>query len=1531
MCQLAVPMLLPCGNSTEYLTWHLQTISRKWQNKGDKTFTVGNMVDTRCPIVSFSRIGPFSKNKAKLLNMICGNTKMDSQFFWHEDLAGGNLQKEISNGLVEVLWYLPSNKGSDKFSKQTLFANLRGDALDSPRESHFLANASNVNCIMVERLPSPTVDYLKCLVSANTILIVLYDAMEEDSIRKGVLQLTTETKLSEERILYEPNNINTSEFIDHMQKWIDRMIDNKTSVSVSRSVPECSVYSQLDRSLSSLEQEAEMFGFCNMKKGEKYLHALQHAEAILETMGSKDSIKVKRDILPRQGSTWASWSKQDKEYYRMERRGTVRVDKYAADLEKEKANLRLQQLAFPIAPEVQLFINCLIWFDKETRKYFLQILKLKLDMKSVVNLSTLREKYKKVHEEGTSEQREHRLRQIAQDITNSSLGLEHLFREIGQIYESLTNAIQELDTVHRNTDCLGKLSDMMSDLLVEGYPIEIIDGDAAYVAMTWMKAILSSLGQKLRPLNAKIFTLSVLGVQSTGKSTLLNAMFGLQFAVSSGRCTRGGFLQLVPIDQVWRQKFGCDYLFILDTEGLKAPEFSGADANNQHDNELATLVIGLSNMTMINVAMESTAEMQDVLQISVHAFLRMNAVGRKQGCHFVHQNVAAIDAVESNMHGRDKTLKELDAMTCHAAKLEKKDAQYKRFQDILDYDPSRDNTYVPGLWQGNPPMAPPNQGYSDKVISIRATILSFIKLIQTHGMGSNLVTVKDFGTKFEDLWKAMKHENFVFSFKNSIEIEAYSKLKDRFNNLVWDMRVAVSTQLKDQLNSEMRECPLEDLHSRREKIRRDIKFYIDNQVRQLKTDLQDYFEKAENKSYIENYRRRFLGTEIETLERDLHIDSETTIDEESALCKATDELRRLQREGDQIIQKTLQDNIRANKDRYLKYSRHLQNIQSTSNSTEEVLKQLPNKIQHELRDQFEVMWDVATFQVKDLQFHGRRLDIEQDVYDSLEKNCYADGNIIRNLLGRQGLRAVEKNSNLNINETDIESKRIRIAAIIPGRAASGGGVLGKMKTKLSTQAGLEESDIYQAIQQSHTIYKTAQHFLERCRPKIYENIQSHRFFHFVLNEIKSLDRNSTFEFGRRFVVKVAIKCAALAVKVFQAMQEEYINREDPSTKLKELKEEFWRMFIARVLEANPTESFCKDFLLKLLKENVKNRLDCAELANNVKTEQSSVYGSHKHLQLQVLLDMGKHDKFENYISYIQHYEHFILSWIKGNVQKHLQTPYIDSGHSKFVELVGERMCEIKTKISRALETTMNERHHDFESFLDSLVKHFRNVGGLVVSDLEVQRVKGMLNVENLDYFLSVAKDMFQSLVSDCIEKTNEWDLRDHLMQIDKPVEEYLFKFVIGCNATCPFCRALCDAHAANKSGDHMTTLHQPQGLGSYRHDGGPLDGHLCIELCSSDVGPESQTTFKNKDTNFERKLFREYKDIYPEWSIMYEPNPTSLKYWKWVFARFQQEFTKHYVAKEAVNIPREWKDYTWEDIRKNLEEIYSINIVEDID
>ncbi|KAL2077073.1 hypothetical protein ACEWY4_026577 [Coilia grayii] len=324
-----------------------------------------------------------------------------------------------------------------------------------------------------------------------------------------------------------------------------------------------------------------------------------------------------------------------------------------------------------------------------------------------------------------------------------------------------------------DTEWYSDEENLSDKLLLEGFPIELVDGDAANIPMRWIKDVLTQLNDLVK--SNKMLVVAVLGIQSTGKSALLNTMFGVQFAVSSGRCTRGAFMMLIRLKDDMKRELNSDFLLIIDTEGLKSIQLAQLDYSYEHDNELATLVVGLSDVTIINIAMENSTEMKDVLQIVVHAFLRMKEIGKRPRCLFVHQNVADVSAHDMNMKDRKMLLEQLNEMTQAASRMENKEED-QMFTDVMRYDPETDNSYVPGLWHGTPPMSPVSSGYSEAVTEFKKRMISVLKESKTPRN-----TVMDFHEWTDSLWRAVKFENFIFSFRNSLVADAYRKVCTEFN------------------------------------------------------------------------------------------------------------------------------------------------------------------------------------------------------------------------------------------------------------------------------------------------------------------------------------------------------------------------------------------------------------------------------------------------------------------------------------------------------------------------------------------------------------------------------------------------------------------------------------------------------------------------------------------------------------------------------------------------------------------------------
>ncbi|KAI2645435.1 Interferon-induced very large GTPase 1 [Labeo rohita] len=428
------------------------------------------------------------------------------------------------------------------------------------------------------------------------------------------------------------------------------------------------------------------------------------AQQMMSLLENKDLTEIKESFLPHQGKLWHQWSQKNKELHR------PRADETEMEISRKQMEMNKipqQQHESDISVFMKLFIN-----------------------------------------EMNSHAEQAELEKISEDLQATSFGVEHIMREIGQIYESCSSVRKNKEDLQIDFSSLPSLA---AEMMICGFPLKLMDGDAAHVPVIWISAVLDQLIHKLG--DQRVFVLSVLGIRGSGKSTMLNAMFGLQFAVSDGRTTRGAFMQLIRVSDEIKTQMNFDYILVVDTEGLYAPKLAGRSTRH-HDNELATFVVGLGNLTLISIFGENPSEMQDILQFVVQAFMRMKKVRLNPSCVFVHQNISDVTAGEKNMERRRRLQETLDETTKLAA--EEEDCDAECFSDVIRFDAQNDVKFIPQFWEGNPPMAPPNPNYCENIQELKETILSHAS--KSHGM-----MLKDFKDLFKDLWEALLNRQFIFS------------------------------------------------------------------------------------------------------------------------------------------------------------------------------------------------------------------------------------------------------------------------------------------------------------------------------------------------------------------------------------------------------------------------------------------------------------------------------------------------------------------------------------------------------------------------------------------------------------------------------------------------------------------------------------------------------------------------------------------------------------------------------------------------
>ncbi|XP_068103279.1 up-regulator of cell proliferation-like [Hyperolius riggenbachi] len=737
MCQFAVPLLLPAGDGSHctLMMWSLRNIVKMWRPLSladSKGFREECVLNISMPIFSFVRLGKTKLSKSKILNQILKPAQQTNDFFIHINMEGGNIRKKICDGMVEISWYFPSGK-SDVFPQPIAVTNLRGDLESNWNQFMFLTRVSSAVFIFMESMSEREFTLLASCSTTNTQYYFIVTPGPGQQVSTETLK-TFHDLSPRFKMIINGSDMNEARIVNKLQSRLIHSLNNDQNII----------------SMRNLESETHGLPIYVDENIPECQKARQWANSITEEI--RDVAEYKQKTMRLQGDLWRQISEVEKELCRMVNRGDKGEEQYLCELKQKHFLLHETQYGHDLPDSIVLFINAMTHLSENEKQYFLKWMKFGLDSVVRCYISTLEAEYREKYNKSINREE---LRKLDQRISEGSLGIEHFLREMGQLYEAECYMHKEKRFAESQRQ-FNILPGIAADLLLEGFPLELMDGDVLNIPLQWITDVLTQLDKKTGG-DCRMRVISVLGVQGTGKSTLLNTMFGSQFPVASGKCSRGAFMTLLPVKKNFKVDLDCEFIMIVDTEGLKAPKLDSLKDSYEHDNELATLVTGLSDITLVNISMKITTEMHDILKIVGHVFLRMKEIRKKPNCQFVYQNVSDVFAYDKNMRDREKLLEQLNEITKVDAEMEKK-SEIKAFSDVMDYDLEKDNWYIPGLWLGVPPMAPVNYGYSEQVYELKKYILTFLKSKKSQ---HKPLTIPDFVMWIGSLRNAVKHETFT--------------------------------------------------------------------------------------------------------------------------------------------------------------------------------------------------------------------------------------------------------------------------------------------------------------------------------------------------------------------------------------------------------------------------------------------------------------------------------------------------------------------------------------------------------------------------------------------------------------------------------------------------------------------------------------------------------------------------------------------------------------------------------------------------
>ncbi|XP_034471322.1 up-regulator of cell proliferation-like isoform X1 [Hippoglossus hippoglossus] len=1440
MCQFSVPLLLPDCDTEQckLMLWAMRDIVKTYRPQSlvqSKGFTEERIVLSEIPLISFVRLGECSMSKSEILNKLLSN-----DFFVHKNMECGDTPRRISNGLTEITWYLPSGKENiDIFSEPLAVANLRGDIASFETQFSFLCQTSAAVFVFFDNL-DPECKLLTNLHHKAQMFLV--GNQESKCFSMDALK-TVATKLGlTKNIITKTKQKNDADFVKGLWKKVNDVIENtKEKMCIEK-----------------MADIAHELGILVDEDCPECQTAKENADAITSKIQNIPDYKATQ--LPLHGEIWKELTILEKEEFRLKNLGSEDIEIYKAGLQKKKEKLRKKQSSENISDAMTCFIKAISSPGIE-RRYFLKWMRMNLDNLSREKLSGLRKQYKEKCKDAENKEA---LKVIDKELSSSSLGIEHFFREMGQIYEASVS-LPEQDQSRKQ---LQHLPEICAGLLLDGFPLELVDGDASNIPLTWVSDVLSQLNELVSPKN-KILVVTVLGVQSTGKSTLLNTMFGVQFAVSSGRCTRGAFMLLIRINEDVKKDLDCDFMVIIDTEGLKSAELAQLDDSHEHDNELATLVVGLSDITIINIAMENSTQMKDILQIVVHAFLRMKEVGKKPKCQFVHQNVSDVSANENTQRERKLLLDQLNEMTQAAAKMEKKEKN-TCFTDVMEYNPETGNWYIPGLWNGNPPMAPVNAGYSEAVYQFKKNITQILGKCESSA--NDILKFKEW---MSSLWRAVKHENFIFSFRNSLVADAYMRLCTEFNKWEWEFKESIYKWITyaettiSNLGTPASKSKIVDMRELILSLKSEVSTKLMELEKELLEKLKNYFEQKDGHVHlVERYKEDFANS-ARSLRRDMENSVYSQLTAAAEIKQGQTEVQKIKENHTKEIERAvfaLIDECRK------------KNIQMRD---------------EELNQEFDKMWKET---VKKLSFSKQvPTNVFTSVSHYLRTNLSPKGGHACELLSKTKLQdcgktpfiykakgILEKAKKGASNWLPIQDPTIRVQKIADNIIAE---CIQYVKEKGKTDA--PEADAKKTKNYSDA-------YIQEILRIIDERLQKHED---VIVEIE-------------FEVSLKLHICGIATRHFQKMHEDFLKENDPYVCLKKNKEMFCDTFKDVFHQRDQSQKKAEEFTKQCLKPAVENFV-YSKLGPAIITEmrKQSQFITRVCSQYDILLDLLSKHSFREYVRYIGSYEVYVKEWILDQTVKHL------SKDSKMFELVDPHLDSSIRSIKAAIHKATKKTSADLKTFINNFCQELGDT--LVISQDALGDVM-MLNKANQEQFAHWFTEFVNKMEEALRQEFKRRDIQSILQHLDVKPQNELFTQVIGCGKQCPFCAVACVCGGSNHS-EHEASLHRPQGLNGYKWE---KTKKLVTDICSSSV--VSDNLFRCGATKGEWISYKKYTDIFPDWKIPPDGSYQASDYWKYVMAKFNEEFAVEHGAKPA-DIPTTWKNISLQQAEQSLKESFNIN------
>ncbi|RIB03906.1 hypothetical protein C2G38_729800 [Gigaspora rosea] len=215
-----------------------------------------------------------------------------------------------------------------------------------------------------------------------------------------------------------------------------------------------------------------------------------------------------------------------------------------------------------------------------------------------------------------SDQSNIRRKEIKQQIEELDITIHDFWREFVILSKIIRNdGSSVLKKLYDIDD--KQLEKAYSVWIREGEPIQILEGASLRTLNSdFLSSVLSRIMSNSK---RQLIVLSIIGPESSGKSTLLNCLFQCGFSTSAGRCTKGAYMSY---RHTFYKEKELDVL-IIDSEGMGSTAAKYILRRTDFDKKMTFFGLMCSQILIVNTK-GLTRETSDTLEVSSHHLDALN-------------------------------------------------------------------------------------------------------------------------------------------------------------------------------------------------------------------------------------------------------------------------------------------------------------------------------------------------------------------------------------------------------------------------------------------------------------------------------------------------------------------------------------------------------------------------------------------------------------------------------------------------------------------------------------------------------------------------------------------------------------------------------------------------------------------------------------------------------------------------------------------------------------------------------------------